>query len=95
MGALPDQFRPALVKVAAMVESDMMGLTFGFSRKWLLFSGSSVPPAWCIPDTDPMSQTVSESPQPSTSILHEQWVKLENEHHQLAVEIDSVRARGG
>jgi hypothetical protein len=37
---------------------------------------------------------VSESPQPSTSVLHKQWVKLENEHHQLAVEIDAARARG-
>jgi hypothetical protein len=37
---------------------------------------------------------VCESSQPSTSVLHEQWVKLENEHHQLAVEIDSARARG-
>ena len=37
---------------------------------------------------------MSESPQPSTSVLHKQWVKLENEHHQLAAEIDSARARG-
>ena len=37
---------------------------------------------------------MSESPQPSTSILHKQWVKLENEHHQLAVEIDTARPRG-
>ena len=37
---------------------------------------------------------MSESPQPSTSVLHRQWVKLENEHHQLAAEIDSARARG-
>jgi hypothetical protein len=37
---------------------------------------------------------VSESPQPSTSVLHRRWAKLENEHHQLAAEIDSARARG-
>jgi hypothetical protein len=37
---------------------------------------------------------VTESPHPSTSILHKQWVKLENEHHELTVEIDSARARG-
>jgi hypothetical protein len=37
---------------------------------------------------------VSESLKPSTSVLHKQWVKLENEHHQLTVEIDSARARG-
>ena len=27
-------------------------------------------------------------------MLHNQWVKLENEYHELAVEIDSARARG-
>jgi hypothetical protein len=37
---------------------------------------------------------VSEISPPSTSVLHKQWVKLENEHHQLAVEIASARARG-
>ena len=37
---------------------------------------------------------MSESPHPSTSVLHKQWVKLENEHHQLAGEIDAARARG-
>ena len=35
-----------------------------------------------------------ESPHPSISVLHEQWVKLENEYQELAVEIDSARARG-
>ena len=37
---------------------------------------------------------MTESPHPSTSVLHKQWVKLENEHHELTVEIDSARARG-
>jgi hypothetical protein len=37
---------------------------------------------------------VTESPHPSTSVLHKQWVELENEHHELTVEIDSARARG-
>jgi hypothetical protein len=37
---------------------------------------------------------VTESPHPSTSVLHKQWVKLENEHHEVTVEIDSARARG-
>jgi hypothetical protein len=37
---------------------------------------------------------VSESPHPSISVLHKRWVKLENEYHELAVEIDSARARG-
>jgi hypothetical protein len=37
---------------------------------------------------------VSESPQPSTSVLHKQWVQLENQHHQLAVEIDLARSKG-
>ncbi len=37
---------------------------------------------------------MSESSQPSTSVLHKQWVKLENEHHQLAVEIASAGASG-
>ena len=26
--------------------------------------------------------------------MHKQWVKLDNEHHQLAVEIEAARARG-
>ena len=37
---------------------------------------------------------MTESPHPSTSVLHKQWVELENEHHELTVEIDSARARG-
>ena len=37
---------------------------------------------------------MSESPHPSISVLHERWVKLENEYHELAVEIGSARARG-
>jgi len=37
---------------------------------------------------------VSESPHPSVSVLHKRWVKLENEYHELAVEVDSARARG-
>ena len=37
---------------------------------------------------------MTESPHPSTFILYKQWVELENEHHQLTVEIDSARARG-
>ena len=35
-----------------------------------------------------------ESPHPSISVLHKQWVKLENEYQELAVEIDSAWARG-
>jgi hypothetical protein len=35
---------------------------------------------------------VSETRQPSISVLHKRWVKLENEYHELAVEIDSARA---
>ena len=37
---------------------------------------------------------MSESPRPSISVLHKQWVKLENEYQELAVEIDSAWARG-
>ena len=37
---------------------------------------------------------MSESPHPSISVLHKQWVKLENEYQELAIEIDSARARG-
>ena len=37
---------------------------------------------------------MTESPHPSASVLHKQWVELENEHHELTVEIDSARARG-
>ena len=37
---------------------------------------------------------MSESLQPSASVLHKRWVKLENEYHELAVEIASARASG-
>jgi hypothetical protein len=37
---------------------------------------------------------VTEDPHPSASVLHKQWVELENEHHALTVEIDQARARG-
>jgi hypothetical protein len=32
---------------------------------------------------------VTESPDPSASVLHKQWAKLEDEHHQLATAIDA------
>jgi hypothetical protein len=32
---------------------------------------------------------VTESPIPSASVLHEQWAKLEDEHHELAIAIDA------
>jgi hypothetical protein len=31
---------------------------------------------------------VTETPHPSISALHKQWVKLENEHHELAMAIE-------
>jgi hypothetical protein len=37
---------------------------------------------------------VTESTHPSAFVLHKQWIKLENEHHELTAEIDSARARG-
>ena len=37
---------------------------------------------------------MTKSPHASTSVLHKRWVKLENEHHELTVDIDSARARG-
>jgi hypothetical protein len=36
---------------------------------------------------------VTESPDPSASVLHKQWAKLEDEHHGLAIAIDAARAR--
>jgi hypothetical protein len=41
-----------------------------------------------------VTQRVSKSPQPSVSFLHTQWVKLENEYHELAVKISSARTGG-
>jgi hypothetical protein len=38
---------------------------------------------------------VTESPHFSTGVLHKQWVKLEDEHHELAMAIDAARARMG
>jgi len=35
---------------------------------------------------------VTESPDSSASVLHKQWAKLEDEHHQLAIAIDAARA---
>ncbi len=37
---------------------------------------------------------MSHSRQSSVSILHKQWVKLENEYHALTAEIDLARTRG-
>jgi hypothetical protein len=31
--------------------------------------------------------------QPSASVLHKQWAKLEDEHHELAIAIDAARTR--
>jgi hypothetical protein len=36
---------------------------------------------------------VTEGPRSSTSVLHKQWAKLENEHHELAIAIDAAQAR--
>ena len=37
---------------------------------------------------------VGERPHVSISVLHKQWVKLEDEHHQLAIAIDEARTAG-
>ena len=37
---------------------------------------------------------MTESTHPSAFVLHKQWIKLENEHHELTAEIDSARAGG-
>jgi hypothetical protein len=31
---------------------------------------------------------MTETPHPSISALHKQWVKLENEHHELAMAVE-------
>jgi len=36
---------------------------------------------------------VIERPPSSTSVLHKQWAKLENEHHELAIAICAARAK--
>ena len=36
---------------------------------------------------------MTESPHSSTSVLHKQWAKLEDEHHELAIAIDAAQAR--
>lgn len=33
-------------------------------------------------------------PRSSTSVLHKQWAKLEDQHHELAIGIDVGRAKG-
>ena len=35
---------------------------------------------------------MTESQTPSASVLHQQWAKLEDEHHELAIAIDACRA---
>jgi hypothetical protein len=40
------------------------------------------------------AKLVSERPHVSISALHKQWVKLEDEHHQLAIAIDEARTAG-
>jgi hypothetical protein len=37
---------------------------------------------------------VTRCSQPSISVLHKQWTKLENKHHQLAIDIDRARSAG-
>ena len=36
---------------------------------------------------------MSESPHSSTSVLHKQWAKLENEHHELGIAIGATQAK--
>ena len=35
---------------------------------------------------------MTETPDSSASMLHKQWAKLEDEHHELAIAIDAARA---
>ena len=37
---------------------------------------------------------MTESPGSSAFVLHKQWAKLEDEHHELAIEINAARAMG-
>jgi hypothetical protein len=37
---------------------------------------------------------VTESLDSSTSVLHKQWARLEDEHHELAMAIEAAQARG-
>jgi hypothetical protein len=37
---------------------------------------------------------VTESPGSSAFVLHKQWARLEDEHHELAIEIDAAGTRG-
>ena len=36
---------------------------------------------------------MTECSHSSTSVLHKQWARLENEHHELAIAIDAARAK--
>ena len=36
---------------------------------------------------------MTDCPPSSTSVLHKQWAKLENEHHELAIAIDAAQAK--
>ena len=36
---------------------------------------------------------MTDCPPSSTSVLHKQWAKLENEHHELAIAICAARAK--
>jgi hypothetical protein len=40
------------------------------------------------------AKVVGERPHVSISVLHKQWVKLEDEHRQLAIAIDEARTAG-
>jgi hypothetical protein len=37
---------------------------------------------------------VTESVDSSTSVLHKQWARLEDEHYELAMAIEAAQARG-
>ena len=40
------------------------------------------------------AKVVGERPHVSVSVLHKLWVKLEDEHHQMAIAIDETRTAG-
>ena len=37
---------------------------------------------------------MTENPHSSTSVLHKQWARLKDEHHELAIAIDAAQAKG-
>ena len=67
--------------------------TVGPRVEWLA-SAPGLPPTRTMSRNPEGATIVTGCSQPSAAVLHRQWTKLEDEHHQLAIAIDCARSIG-